>query len=109
VEASPRRWNRGLFVGVAVVAVLLLAAGSYLLGKASGEDLDAARSAGSAAGQQAGAAKGAEQGYSSGHARGQRQAYRASYTTAYKVAYGNAFDDAGLTPPDEITVPSASP
>jgi hypothetical protein len=83
--------------------------GGYLLGKSSGEDLDAARAAGSASGQQNGATKGAAQGYTAGRVQGRRQAYRESYRTAYKTAYRQAFEDAGQTPPTDITVPTSSP
>ena len=109
MEASPRRWTRGLAIGLAVLIVLLLAGSAYLLGKSSGEDLDAARARGSAEGQRDGSVKGAAQGYRAGQLLGHRQGYRASYGTAYKAAYRKAFDDAGQTPPGEITVPSPSP
>ena len=109
MDSSPRRWIKGLLLGVAVVLIALLAGGGYLLGKSSGEDLDAARSAGSAAGERAGSAQGAEQGFAEGQEQGRRVGYRTSYATAYRAAYRKAFEDAGQTPPTQITVPSASP
>jgi hypothetical protein len=95
-----------LSIAAAVVLIAGLAAGGYLLGKSSGEDIDAARAAGTAAGQRDGAAKGAAQGYNAGRLQGRRQGYQDSFGRAYKTAYRKAFEDAGQAPPTDITVPS---
>jgi hypothetical protein len=69
-------------VVLAVLVIVGTAACGYALGRASGEDLTAARDAGRASGQQAGAARGAERGYRAGLKNGERQAYRLAYRQA---------------------------
>ena len=97
---------------VAIVAsglVLLLAAvgfGGYLLGRSSGEDLSAARDAGASAGRVAGQKKGSAEGFAAGYSAGRKRGYEQTFASSYKAAYKEAFKKAGLTPPDQVTVPS---
>ena len=91
-------WPRGLVTAIAVCAVLLVAGGGYLIGRSSGEDLDAAREAGASAGEAAGAKEGAE--------RGREEGVRAGFKRGYEAAYRTAYEDAGLDAPEEIDVPA---
>jgi hypothetical protein len=70
--------KRGLLVAIVAVVVLGAAAatGGYLLGHSTGEDLDAARAAGTQEGQEAGSARGAEEGYAEGFKQGREEGYQ---------------------------------
>jgi hypothetical protein len=100
--------RRQLLIGLALFVVLiLLAGGAYLIGHSTGEDLDAARAQGAAQGQREGAAQGAEKGFTAGRKKGHKAAYAETYPRSYREAYRAAYEDAGLDPPNEVTVPSA--
>jgi hypothetical protein len=95
-------------LGLGLIAVLvLLAASGYLLGHSTGEDLDAARVQGAAQGQSEGAAQGAKEGFAAGRKEGRKAAYAETYPRSYREAYRGAYEDAGLDPPNEVTVASA--
>jgi hypothetical protein len=68
--------GKGLFVvlGIVVVGAAVAAAG-YALGRTSGVDLDAARSAAERTGQVQGSELGGERGYQAGFEEGRRDAY----------------------------------
>lgn len=104
-NSSPSRFSgRQLALAAPLLIALALAAGiaGYALGRSGGEDLEAARHSGAAAGQMVGAARGAATGFPKGVEAGRKKAF----APAYENAYGNAFETAGLTPPEEIKVPS---
>ena len=92
--------------GIVVIA-LLFAAGGYLLGKGSGDDLDTARLEGEFAGRKAGAVAGATKGYAAGFKKGRDLAFRKSYSASYKRNYRRAYESAGMDPPkpENIQVP----
>ena len=85
----------------AIAGVALLAAaagvGAYFVGKASGEDLDAARAAGTAQGQRYGSARGTERGYDEGFKQGRRAGYRETYKKAYDSAHKKAVQGSPTT------------
>ena len=82
-----------------IVVVAAFAAGGYLLGRDSGEDLDAARAEGTAIGTQTGAKAGDRRGYVSGYRLGERQGYGGAYREAFRTTYQSAFREAGLEAP----------
>jgi hypothetical protein len=96
--------QKSLLITVAVALVVGLSAGAYLLGKAGGEDLDAARAISSAVAERDGTTKGRAQGYNVGETQG----YKEAYPPAYKAAYRKSFEDAGQPPPEDITVPAST-
>ena len=104
VEVSLRSVRFG---ALAVLAALAIGVGGYLIGKGTGEDLDAARVEGATAGKRAGAAKGSAKGFSVGFKNGRETAYKKKYGRAYKKSYAKAFEEAGLEPPKarDIDVP----
>ncbi len=101
-EDSSHRW----LICAAVVAVAIaVGAGSYLIGRSTGEDLDAAKAAGAATGKRAGTAKGTQQGYADGFKNSRQKGYDETYPVAYVNAYQQAFKDADLAPPKNVSVP----
>lgn len=95
-----------ILLSIAVlVAAIGLGIGAYFVGKSSGEDLDAAKAAGTAAGQESGAARGTRIGYAKGFKEGREKGFEQTYSDAYREAYAKAWNAAGLEPPDEIKVP----
>lgn len=88
----------GLIAGVLVVA-LALGVGAFVYGKSTGEDLDAARAAGTEAGQRQGSAKGAAEGYAAGFKKGREVGFKRTYPKAYRKSYIKAFEEAGLEAP----------
>jgi flagellar biosynthesis/type III secretory pathway protein FliH len=99
-------WRRGAaFGGVLVVLALAGAAGGYLIGDSTGEDLDAARAEGAEEGERLGAAEGAEEGYSEGYREGRKEGYEEAYERSYEAAYRKAFEEAGLDAPKKVSVP----
>jgi hypothetical protein len=84
---------------VLILVVVAVAAGGYLLGHGSGEDLDAARAEGVAIGAQTGARSGDRRGYVSGYRLGERQGYGGAYREAFRTSYQAAFREAGLDTP----------
>jgi hypothetical protein len=91
-----------------LVLVALAAAGGYLLGDASGEDLEAARAAGEREGWKQGTAHGGDV-YPAGLEIGRRITYGRTFRSAYRDAYIGAFDGSGVDEPDtekaEVPVP----
>jgi hypothetical protein len=82
--AGAPRW---LVVGSAVFVLAVgSGVGAYFIGKASGEDLDAARAAGDRQGQREGAARGTKVGYDQGYKEGRKAGYRQTYKKAYDRA-----------------------
>ena len=94
-------------VAAIALASLAVGAGTYLLGKGSGADVEQARLEGTAAGREAGAIEGAAQGYAAGFRRGREAGFRNAYVPAYRLYYKRAFEQAGLDVPTnkEIDVP----
>lgn len=98
-------------IGLAALALVLLAlaaAGGYLLGKVSGEDLDAARVEGEREGWTRGTAIGGDV-YPAGLEIGRRITYGRTFRSSYRDAYLGAFAGTGVDEPDaekvEIPVP----
>jgi hypothetical protein len=93
-------------VAAIVLASIFVGAGTYLLGKGAGADVDQARLEGTTAGKQAGAIEGAARGYSAGFRRGQQRGFRKAYVPAYRLYYKRAFEQAGLDVPtnEEIRI-----
>lgn len=96
-EAAQRR--RGL---VAVACIGLCAAlGGYFVGRSGGEDLDAARAAGTLSGKhestRAAERDGYKAGYKDGHKTGYDQTYKKAYKTAYKTATESGTTTSGTT------------
>jgi hypothetical protein len=102
ISVSRRQFWLGLLLIVAVIAV---GVGGYFVGQSAGEDLDAARSEGTAQGQREGSARGAEEGFAEGRKEGRKAAFAKSYEKSYREGYRTSYEDAGLDPPEEITVP----
>jgi len=105
--AGPIARGRLGLAALALALVLLAGAGGYLLGATSGEDLEAARTAGERAGWSQGTAIGGDI-YPAGLELGRKitygRTYRSSYRTAYRQAFaGTGVDDPG---PEQIEVPA---
>jgi hypothetical protein len=81
-----RRAALAIVVGLGITAAL----GGYFVGHSGGEDLDAARAAGTAEGKRAGAAASARTGYRQGFREGRRAGYKQTYRKAYRTAYKEA-------------------
>jgi hypothetical protein len=108
-EAAAGIVTRGR-LGLAALALLLLvlaAGGGYLLGAASGEDLDAARAAGEREGWKQGTAIGGDV-YPAGLEIGRRITYGRSFRSSYRAAYQRAFVGTEVKGPDpeKIEVPA---
>ena len=82
-EAAQRR--RALVAVVAIGISALL--GGYFVGRSGGEDLDAARAAGTRQGQTEGTAASERSGYKAGYKEGHKAGYDETYKKAYKTAY----------------------
>lgn len=95
---SARRLN--LFILLAgVMVALILGGGGYLVGRSSGEDLEAARARGTTLGTTAGERHGEVRGFRAGFAKGKSLSFEVSYNQAYKRAYVEAWEEAGLDAP----------
>lgn len=105
-EDSSHRW---LVWTVVVAVALAVGVGAYLIGRSTGEDLDAAKAAGAAAGRRVGIARGTHRGYADGFKRGRNEGYAETYPDAYARAYRQAFKDVDLSPPKDVPVPKNSP
>jgi hypothetical protein len=92
---------------LALVLVALAAAGGYLLGAASGEDVEAARRAGESEGWQQGTAIGGNV-YPAGLEVGRRITYGRAFRSAYRTAYLGAFAGSGVDEPpaEKVEVPT---
>jgi hypothetical protein len=90
-------------------AIILVAASGYVLGKSSGEDLDAARLSGAKHGRAEGAARGAEQGFSSGYSAGRKRGYRQGYKSAYRKARNTPIEQGGSQQTKSKETPSGGP
>jgi hypothetical protein len=84
----PTGW---LVAGLLALTIAALG-GGYAVGRASGEDLDPARAAGSRAGEKIGTARGTRRGYAAGLKQGKRKGYKQAYKPAYKRAYNEALE-----------------
>jgi len=109
-EGSGRRIFTRKRVGWAALALVLIAlaaGGGYLLGKGSGEDLEAARTAGEKAGWTRGTAIGGDV-YPAGLEQGRKITFGRTYRDAYRKAYRRAFEGSEVEVPDgeiEVAVP----
>src|ERR687895_2173836 len=83
VEAAQRRRALAALAVVGVAAVL----GGFFIGRLGGEDVDAARRAGTAEGQRQSTAASERSGYKAGYKEGRQAGYKATYKKAYKTAY----------------------
>jgi len=95
-------------VGILLVG-LLVGAGSYVLGKGSGDDLDQARLEGEFAGKKAGAIEGATKGYAAGFKKGRDIAFRKSYSASYRRNYIRAYENAGMEAPKPKSIEVPKP
>lgn len=82
-----------------VIVAIALGAGGYMVGKNSGEDLEAARAAGASAGKAAGEKRGQSRGFRAGFTKGNSLGFTASYNQAYRRAYVKTWEEAGLEAP----------
>ena len=104
----PRVRLRPVLAVLAVVVVLAgLGTGAFFVGHSSGEDLAAARAAGTSAGSKAGGHRGELRGYARGFRRGRSQSFARAYDDAFRHAYASAFREIGVPPPVRINVPDA--
>jgi hypothetical protein len=95
----PRSTRRTAVVALVIVVLAAGAAvGGYLLGRGTGEDLDAARAVGARQGERIGTARGTARGYDRGFKEGRRAGYRQTYDTAYDRAYNAQLKKAGFDP-----------
>jgi hypothetical protein len=92
-------------VGTVALAVVLGCFGGYLAGRSTGEDLDSARAAGAQLGQMKGRREGALEGRRAGLRAGHKLGFRQTYPDAYRTAYSKAFEEAGLSAPEQVSVP----
>jgi hypothetical protein len=81
-------WVVAWIVLGAVIAAGVLGTGAYFVGRATGDDIDAARSAA----QREGQAVGEQRGRKSGLRAGKRDGYSDAYRKAYRRAYRSAFE-----------------
>jgi hypothetical protein len=91
---------------LALLLVIAAAAGGYLIGRGSAEDLDAARDRGAVEGRKAGLEAGAGEGYAQGFAAAAKED-RIAYEDAYRAAYAKEFRRAGLFAPRSVRVEGA--
>lgn len=96
-----------LVVSGVVLLLLLVGAAGYVIGKGSGDDVDAARLEGELRGKQAGAVAGATKGYAAGFKKGRDTAFDKAYRASYIRNYRRAYEKAGMEPPKpgQIEVP----
>jgi flagellar biosynthesis/type III secretory pathway protein FliH len=85
-EAAQRRRALGAVAAIGICAVL----GGYFVGHSGGEDLDAARAAGTVAGKQESTKAAERDGYTAGYKEGRKAGYKQTYKKAYKTAYKTA-------------------
>lgn len=103
----PRIHLKAVIVALAAVLVLAgLGAGAYLLGHAGGEDLAAARTAGTSAGLKAGKHRGEHRGYERGFEEARAQSFSSAYADAFRHEYARAFRKIGVPPPLHVNVPA---
>jgi hypothetical protein len=84
--ARRRRAALAIVIGLGITAGL----GGYFVGHSGGEDLDAARAAGTAQGKHESTAAGTRDGYRQGFKEGRRAGYKQTYRKAYRTAYKQA-------------------
>lgn len=82
-EAAHRRRVLAAVACIGVCAAL----GGYFVGRSGGEDLDAARAAGTLQGKHEGTAAARRTGYRQGYKQGHKAGYKDTYKKAYKTAY----------------------
>ncbi|MDQ2630220.1 MAG: hypothetical protein M3Y75_04475 [Actinomycetota bacterium] len=96
-------------VATVLAAALAIGVGAYFIGRGTGEDLEAARTAGAQAGHRKGAAIGAAEGYAMGFKRGREAGFKRTYPKAYRKSYAKAFEEAGLEAPEAREIKVSSP
>lgn len=101
-HARPAR--RLLALVGAIVLIVAVGVGGYVVGRSSGEDLDRARIEGAEAGRADGADAGAKRGYAEGLKVGRKRGYEQTYSSAYRSAFRQAFANADLEAPQDIKV-----
>jgi hypothetical protein len=104
-RVTPRKVKRA---GVACLVVLLAAGGGeggYRVGLNGGEDLRAARAAGTREGKREQERRDARMGYLDGFKRGRRAGYERAYRRAYSRVYKQAFKKKGLPVPRDVNLP----
>jgi hypothetical protein len=91
------------------IAVPLIVVGvvGFVAGSPSSVDLDDVKAAAVAEGREAGTTEGDQKGFDHGYEEARNQSYDSTYDAAYRSAYVREFEQAGLTPPEEIPVPEA--
>jgi len=89
-DAAQRRRVLAVVVAIGICAGL----GGYFVGRSGGEDVEAARAAGTSAGKQASTRAAERDGYKAGYKQGRRAGYRQTYRKAYKTAYKTATETA---------------
>jgi flagellar biosynthesis/type III secretory pathway protein FliH len=90
-EAAQRRRVLAAVVGIGICAAL----GGYFVGRAGGEDLDAARDKGTLQGTHESTGAARRDGYDAGFKSGRKAGYKQTYKKAYKDAYKTATTEAG--------------
>jgi hypothetical protein len=81
-----RRAALAVVVGLGITSAL----GGYFIGRSGGEDLDAARAAGTLQGAHQGTVASSRAGYRQGFREGRRAGYEQTYGKAYRTAYKQA-------------------
>ena len=84
--ARRRRAALAVAIGLGITAAL----GGYFIGQAGGEDVDAARQAGTTQGKHESTAAAHRDGYNAGYEEGKKAGYKQTYKSAYKTAYNEA-------------------
>jgi hypothetical protein len=101
---------RTVISAVAVALVLAgLGVGAYFVGRSGGEDLAAAREAGTSAGLAAGEHRGEHRGYERGFEGAKAQSFSQAYAEAFRREYASAFRRLGVPPPLHVNVPDVQP
>lgn len=98
-----------LIVSGVIAIVLMVGAAGYLIGKGTGEDIDAARLEGEFAGRRAGAVEGATKGYAAGFKKGRDIAFEKAYSASYRRNYRRAYEEAGMDPPKAKSIQVPEP
>lgn len=104
--SGPRiAWRPAIAALVVLLALAGLGAGAYLVGHSGGEDLAAARAAGTRAGLRSGARRGEHRGYERGFEAARAQSFSHAYAAAFRDQYARAFRRLGVPPPLHVNVP----
>ena len=106
-QPTPSR-RRAIVATAAVAIVAAAGVGGYLIGRSSGQDLEAVRAAGASAGKAAAARDGREEGYAQGLRLGRKRGYEAAFPEAYRAAYARQFRAVEVDAPTRIVVPESA-